>query len=435
MTDTKNKSTSVKIDDTIEGLLRFFLRFLATHGHIAFRPHHSKILVDSLQKDPPPYTRPLTFLAIGAFLFALLIDVYPAGFVGLVDIVWFGDEIKENVSTRWKDALTLTTLITTGLPVILAVSLLAGASGLILFNDEMSRSSWFAINCYSFGFLITFLFFLMSIDTVISAINILFPFLKSIPIPETIIPLVLAVLVAFGLIAPLVVISISYIDIKGLITLRSKFKAVPLVFIYWLSGLYIIAQAASVIPDLTNTYFPEAVPETMIFEEMALEYQHESDSVDIYFQVIVENETKKDLLLELSDHQASIILSADPDDSVTETWQFDKLTLLGNLKRLRTNRAVISKESNKLLEMKATLSNWRDFYCKSTTLIAENGAKIRSGELDEAYQQLRLAFQPNFRLRYDRPNEINRMIDHEELFKFYDVFVNENPCADTRTGS
>lgn len=429
-----DKSLSVKIDDTIEGLLLFFLRFLATHGHIALKPYRSNILVGSLQKDPPLYTRPLTFLAIGAFLFSLLIDVYPAGFSGLMDLMWFGDEFKVNVSERWKEALTLTTLITTGLPVILAVSLLAGASSRLLFKDEKSRSFWFAINCYSFGYWITILFILMSIDILLSGVVVLLPFLNGITIPETIstplLVLGLLVIVILVFVVPLVLITNSYFELRELVTLRNKIIAFPFVLVYWFMGVYLIAQSASIVPDLTNTYFPTAVPEVMIFEEMKLEHHPDSDSVDVYFQVIVENKTKKDLLLELTNNQISIDLSTGPEDPTIESWPTDKLILLGAINKLKTNRTIISKESNQLIDLKTTIFNWRNFYCQSYKLITENEKKIGSGELDEAYQRLRLTFEPNFRLRLDRSERIGRMIDHEELFSFYDDIVKNSPCVD-----
>lgn len=429
-----DKSLSVKIDDTIEGLLLFLLRFFATHGHIALKPYRSNILTGSLQKDPPPYTRPLTFLAIGAFLFSLLIDVYPAGFSGLMDLMWFGDEFKVNLSERWMEALTLTTLITTGLPVILTVSLLAGVSSRLLFKDETSRSYWFAINCYSFGYWITLLFILMSIDTLLSGVVILLPFLDGIVIPETIstplLVLGLLTIVVLVIIVPLVLITNSYFELRELVTLRSKIIAFPFVLVYWLVGVYLIAQSASVVPDLTNTYFPKAVPEVMIFEEMKSEHHPDSDSVDIYFQVIVENKTQKDLLLELTHSQLSIDLSTGPGDPTIQSWPADNLILLSARNKLKTNRTIISKESNQLIDLKMTIFGWRDFYCQSYRLITENEQKISSGELDEAYQRLRLTFEPNFRLRIDRSVKIDRMIDHEELFSFYDDVVKNSPCVD-----
>ncbi len=168
----------------------------------------------------------------------------------------------------------------------------------------------------------------------------------------------------------------------------------------------------------------------MIFEEMKSEHHPDSDSVDIYFQVIVENKTQKDLLLELTHSQLSIDLSTGPGDPTIQSWPADNLILLSARNKLKTNRTIISKESNQLIDLKMTIFGWRDFYCQSYRLITENEQKISSGELDEAYQRLRLTFEPNFRLRIDRSVKIDRMIDHEELFSFYDDVVKNSPCVD-----
>ncbi|WP_193181149.1 hypothetical protein [Nisaea sediminum] len=427
-----DKSLSVRIDDTIEGVLRFLLRFFVTYGRVAFLPARSGVLVSALSADPPLYTRPLTFLAIGAFLFSLLIDVYPAGFAGLIDLIWFSDELKVNFSKRWKEALTLTTLITTGLPVIVAVAGLAGASSRLLFKGEPERAGWFAISCYSFGYIIISLFLLMSVETVFDGIAILFPFFKEISVPEPIENILLVIcgllMLLLVLISPMIFLAGAFFSFKGKSSGAERVAQSGFVFIYGVFGVYLISQAASVVPDLSKTYFPDPVPEAMIFEEFKFDLDQDSDALDVSFQVIVENKLNEDHVLELSGHQVQIVLSRSPDELGVESWYADNLVLTNQGATFQNSREIIPKKSNRLVDLKATFPGWSSFYCESRTLIEKDEQEIESGTRDDSYLLLRLRFEPNFRLSLKRIEPTDRMIDHDTLKGIYENSPSHVPC-------
>ncbi len=66
--------------------------------------------------------------------------------------------------------------------------------------------------------------------------------------------------------------------------------------------------------------------------------------------------------------------------------------------------------------MKATLNDVRAFSCESAQLIDKNEKRILSGELDEAFQTLSLAFEANFRLRGDRARPTMRILPDDHPF-------------------
>ena len=103
------------------------------------------------------FVRPLTFLAIGGFVFSVTISVYPKGLLGLINIIWFSDEISAVILSRWQEALSVTGLLIAAFPVLLTVTSVAALAGQT-FRSEKRRSEFLSLNCYLFGYQY-FLFF------------------------------------------------------------------------------------------------------------------------------------------------------------------------------------------------------------------------------------------------------------------------------------
>ena len=151
------KTLSDKIEDTIEGVLRFAVRFARTVAVILATPWKcDRILLEADRRDKR-FVRPLTFLAIGGFVFSVTISVYPKGLLGLINIIWFSDEISAVILSRWQEALSVTGLLIAAFPVLLTVTSVAALAGQT-FRSEKRRSEFLSLNCYLFGYQY-FLFF------------------------------------------------------------------------------------------------------------------------------------------------------------------------------------------------------------------------------------------------------------------------------------
>lgn len=158
-----SRTLSDKVEETIEGVLRFVVRFFRTVVVILFRPLAcERILLGTVHRNKT-FVRPLTFLAIGGFVFSLTISVYPKGFLGLINIIWFNEKINEVILNRWQEALSVTGLILAAFPVLLTVAASAGLAGRAL--SPKHRSEFVSLNSYLFGYqyFLLFSFFFVTI--------------------------------------------------------------------------------------------------------------------------------------------------------------------------------------------------------------------------------------------------------------------------------
>lgn len=169
------KTLSDRIEETVEGLLRFALRLSRTIGVILFKPIVCDKLLLCTDDRPRRYVRPLTFLAIGGFIFSIIISVYPKGFLGLVNIFWFDDEVGETIFDRWQEAVSITGLLLAAFPALLTVSAGAALAGQVI-RSPQRRSEFFSLSCYLFGYqcflLFSFLFFPIIEKTLVAMMGI-----------------------------------------------------------------------------------------------------------------------------------------------------------------------------------------------------------------------------------------------------------------------
>ena len=151
MASDQSKTLTDRVEETIDGALRFVIRFFRTVTVILFIPWASDRILLATNQNKKKYVRPLTFLAIGGFVFSVTISVYPKGFLGLINIVWYNEEIGETILSRWNEALSVTGLIIAAFPILLTVSAGAALAGLV-FRSTWRRDEFFSLNCYFFGY-------------------------------------------------------------------------------------------------------------------------------------------------------------------------------------------------------------------------------------------------------------------------------------------
>ena len=115
---------SEAVESGVEGLLRFFVRFLSTARQVVLSPRTGILpLLRDRRQERPRFVLPFTFLAICTFLLSLLGQT--AG-VNIIDWVWFADEIGQKVTESLRKEFSLTSVVVQAIPGMLGVLLLAG---------------------------------------------------------------------------------------------------------------------------------------------------------------------------------------------------------------------------------------------------------------------------------------------------------------------
>jgi hypothetical protein len=400
MAADEKKSVSLKIDETIESVLGFLGRYFKTLGRLTIRPYDPQPLLAAAATSPPVFVPPLTFLTIGAFLFALLIDVYPRGFAGLVDFIWMTEEIRGNVRERWKDAFTPTTLITAGLPTVIAITSIAALAGRLLLREAADRTAWFNAACYAFGYQTAAIFLIISLESLHAGLEIAFPFLSAIRLGDqgasAIALTILAIAVAAALFVPLVLLSATLIALGNQRRLR-RIAMLSAAFVFWAAAQYFYAAVASVLPELSARYFPKARPRIMIFEEIAA--ARDRRAAAFTFQLLVENKTDEDVLVELDPHRIDLRLARRPDDPrPLERWHATEWSLAGRRDEEDPRRFISLKGSRSIWPMRAGL------FDLSAACKAYAAARKRDEEtpgFKDSLVQLFLSAEPSFRSRTD----------------------------------
>ena len=164
VSDPQKKRMSVQIDETIEGFLKFLFRYLQTFPQVLLSTFRPELLLKESAADPPKIVKPLTYLSLGAFAFALMMEAYPSGLSGMIDLIWVTDDIRGTVRDGWKEAISITTLVTKGFPILVTVGAAGGVFGRLLFRDAIDQQRWRHLTCYAFGFQTALLFLLFSLS-------------------------------------------------------------------------------------------------------------------------------------------------------------------------------------------------------------------------------------------------------------------------------
>lgn len=156
--DADPKSLAGKVEDTIEGFLLFLIAYLRTLAVIAFR--WGSGLTDIMRESPARrrYVYPFAFLAIGGFLFSVVVAAYPAGFLGIPDLIWFSDDISKNIVKNFDKMFSVTALLTGGFPTFIAVVILSGVAARIEERDAGRRAALAKVYRYLFGYQAAVLF-------------------------------------------------------------------------------------------------------------------------------------------------------------------------------------------------------------------------------------------------------------------------------------
>ena len=388
------KSLSVKIDGTIEGFLNFIVRYFFTIFSIIRHPLSPQIILNDTV-TPPTYSQPLTFLALGAFSFSLLIGVYPQGFMGMLDLIWFVDELKKSVHDNWKQAISVTSLLTVGMPVIFAITGFAALAGRYLFINNLVRRKWFEANCYAFGFQSIIFFLVFSLDSFLSALETILPFLAKLPLSESFVSIAsmstLFCVVIISLVWPIIFIVSSLLKLKELDGANRKSAFLVVGVVYCFSIQYLYAGAASVLPNLKKEYFASAKSSVSISMFEVKSYLAETDEMNIELEFVVDNISEKDYAISIPSNNFELEWGVIDEES-KESWYFDESKAKIVTENEKSNTVLIKKKSVEKYKVQLPLSRAKEMYCY---VIEQEKNQINNTREGESLSQLYFSYEAN----------------------------------------
>lgn len=148
-----DNSISEKIEEGISGVLRFTARFSRTIAALTIRSGGFFAALDRLLREKH-IVAPLTFVVIGAYLFSVLLNVFPAGPAAYINVIWFADDIATMINDRGPAFFSISNIIFSGTPMFLTVVALASIYRWCLFRGRSTsqREFIFITTLYAFGY-------------------------------------------------------------------------------------------------------------------------------------------------------------------------------------------------------------------------------------------------------------------------------------------
>lgn len=382
----QKKGLSVKVDETIENFLQFLGRYAFTVSSIIRHPLSPEKLLNDYEQTPHAYVRPLTFLTIGAFCFSLLISVFPEGIRALPYILFETANVKGLIKDRWKDAFSVTTLFTTGLPTILTIVLLSRVSGKFLYKDPARRLKWFHLNCYVFGGQMISIFTIFFLDTVVDSVLILIPTLSKIQLTDQVLSwlglsLILS-MVGVAVICPLVALVAGNVKLGRVLQLRSgNTKPVFYAVSYFLLVFYTYPAVASLLPSLESKYFPKPKPEGRIIGYSAEQYFLNKELYSFEFSILIDNPSSEDFPIEIEPYYIEFhwgISEKEPD----EVWELNSSKALLKEPLSKTNIAIVPKNTKLQMLIKMEDVPLSVIYCEASSLAKNQNDANGEGPLN-----------------------------------------------------
>lgn len=325
---------SERIEAAVEGLLSFFVRLGRTTWTLFLHPLIGVQRAAAAEAVSRTYVLPLSYLAIGGFAFALVISAFPFGFLYLLDIIWFFDDIsrviyEEFEYERIQEALSITGFLSVAFPVFFCVTICTSlAKWLLCRRDE--RHTFMRLSYYVFGYQ-TFMLFLpivalIFVDVVVSVID--GPYVEPTIDPvvsNALAMFIICILVVFVLSALLLpAIALSYWRYQFLraeinIANALRLAAMPL----YAFGVIVLVSYAASIPALMTERFSDAPPalEIDIVGDPVVVARYAGDGsieAETRLNVVLYNNPDKALIAEARD--LTLFLEYEVESTEPEYW-------------------------------------------------------------------------------------------------------------------
>ncbi len=385
----QTKGISIKIDEAIESFLKFSFRYLSTFWLLLISPHKPQKILNHGMDNPPTYVRPLTFLSIGAFFFTLLISVYPVGLTGILDLIWFIDEIKEEVRKNWQKALSVSNLFVMGMPAIVTITGFSSLIGRLLFKNPGARVRWFEANCYIFGFQMLVLFLCLSLDSVLYGLSMLFPAFDpdsygTEGLFSTIIMSLFFCVVLAGLLWPYIFLGACLFKLKEFVLTKNRPLLIIITLVYGLGMQYLYTASASVFPGLEQKYLDEIKEEviTPVANLQVLSIEVDSGDregkINMAIESLLINPYERDLYLDFNDLDVELFIGLNDDDQ-EKIWNGEFVKLDKQSNKANSNTLIIEAKSLAPIEMQFSfsLNDIRSAFC----ILNRENTQARKDEL------------------------------------------------------
>lgn len=335
MTFSEKPTISESIEQTVEGVLRFGLRFLRTTW-VIFR-HPLKVGELLLDADPTnkEYVLPLSYLTLGGFIFTLVISAYPFGLLNIVDLIWFDKEITSILHKRGSEALSVAGLITAAFPVFISVILLASLGSRIF--EKERRVQFQTLNYYLFGYqtlLFFFMFFVFIASDLVSS-TLVGPY--STPtwlsafsdMIADVVLLALLVLFLSPVFTPIA--ALTHWQAKTYLSSRTVGNAVRLALIpvYAISVLLVVSYVASLpaaFQSMVKTKPPTIAIDTIGDNFVSLTVQSDGSAVaSVSANLVIDNKPSDSLYVETRDIGMSLVL--EHENKPHEQWHAQSVSV------------------------------------------------------------------------------------------------------------
>ncbi len=141
---------SERVEDTVEGLIGFVLRYLRTSAFVAVQPWRvSASLATGNDEHDSRFVLPLTFLAIAFFLFGVVVE---ASGGNIVNVIWLANDAGQDLVKKLQEGPSLTGITAAALPGILSVVVAMWVLRGIVCANRVRLRGWIDLGCYVFGY-------------------------------------------------------------------------------------------------------------------------------------------------------------------------------------------------------------------------------------------------------------------------------------------
>lgn len=362
MSDDQKLSISEKIEDAVEGVLRFFTRLFITTWTIFRHPLSCGPILLAADPTERRFVLPLTYLTLGGFIFTLVISVYPFGLLNILDTIWFDQDISKNLYERWSEALSITGLLTATFPVFLSVTLFAALVSRLFHAGEL-RAQFRTLTYYAFGYqtlLFFFMFFVfIGLDLIGSAIvgpyhppqinESLSDFLTN----AILIALVLIFL--SPLLMPIIILTRWQVgNFRRSGSIANAFR-IPLMPAYAVFGLVIISYAASlpaVFKNKVETKYPQIALDRIGDDQLIISSDSQGAFVaNVHVNLVIDNKPAKNLYVDT--RYVDLYLTMERDDVKMDSWYSNDVTV--SLRSQPISHILISKEDARIFQVSGTI--------------------------------------------------------------------------------
>ena len=362
MSDDQKLSISEKIEDAVEGILRFFTRLFVTTWTIFRHPLSCGSILLAADPTERRFVLPLTYLTLGGFIFALVISAYPFGLWNILDTIWFGEDISKNLYERWNEALSITGLLTAAFPVFLSVTLFAALVSRLFPAGEL-RDQFRTLTYYAFGYqtlLFFFMFFVfIGLDLISSAIigpyhppqinESLSEFLTN--------ALLIGVVLIF--LSPMLmpIIILTRWQVGNFRSARSFANGTKIVLmpVYAIFGLVIISHAASlpaVFKNKVEPKDPEIALDRIGDDRLVISADSQGEFVaNVQVNLVIDNKPAKNLYVET--RYVDLYLTMERDDKKADSWHSQDVAV--RFQSQPIDHILISKEDTQIFQVSGTI--------------------------------------------------------------------------------